>query len=68
MTTKNLTMPARYIILRADKWLDTHGHSESMVVYEPDLTPQPTGLVAPDGRPIYRVRETVPMGFHHRIK
>lgn len=49
---------------RADKWLDTHGHSESMVVYESDPAPQPTGLVMPDGRPIYRVRETVPMGFH----
>lgn len=58
----------RYAAMPATAW-DAHGEWFRMgsrpteTVYEADRTPRPTGLVDQHGTPIYRLRETVPMGF-----
>ncbi len=38
----------------------------TVTVYVEDDGPERTGLLDAQGRPLYRVRERVPMGFHRR--
>lgn len=51
-------------------WLDTDADGDVSVtadeVIESDKTPQRTGLLDQHGDPIYRLQDTVPLGF--RIK
>lgn len=39
----------------------------AITVFEPDATPQKTGLLDKDGTPIYRVDELDPIGFLRKI-
>jgi hypothetical protein len=58
---------ARYvagIVFDEEDWQS--GGPDEITVFEIDRTPVDTGLVDAMERPIYRVRDTVPMGFHHR--
>ena len=48
-------------------WSDDHDgpttQRPTMTVHEADPAPEPTGLLDAAGVPLYRVRETVRMGF-----
>jgi hypothetical protein len=61
-------MSVRYVT-RADQVIrDPWDGTEVLMattVFESD-DEQPTGLVSPAGLPLYRVRETVPIGYHMR--
>jgi hypothetical protein len=55
-------MPDRYV-----SWVSATWHPQALptsVVHEQDKAPVNTGLLDALGRPLYRVPETVPMGFH----
>lgn len=39
------------------------GERPTSIVHEADKTPEPTGLVDVHGTPLYRVAETIKMGF-----
>lgn len=63
-------MTARYVALPTPP--KQYGYSEwgephpTMVVIDGDRAPVKTGLLDASGTPLYRVDDTVPLGFHGR--
>lgn len=45
-------------------WADDAPMIPALTVFEAEDRPEPTGLLDPQGAPIYRVRERIKMGFH----
>jgi len=59
----------RYITIGTQLVDDPYSATTATEVLMPeDDRPQPTGLFDALGRQLYRVRDTVPIGFHGRAK
>ncbi len=75
MSNKYVTLPApnsdknKKEAATATYWDGTIGMihmPDSVTVMEQEMGPQHTGLLDAHGRPLYRVPERLPMGFHIR--
>lgn len=62
MTDRYVTRPRALVI--HDYWGEASATASEIILEEDDARARPTGLVNAQGNPIYRVRRTVPMGFH----